>query len=153
MTYKEYRKALKAIEKKYDGEMKKREADIDEVRRLKERKIISEKEALDREMKLAALLDSAKNRGKRSIDRLKMNFARQDAPAKIGDLIWAKGTLMKVEDIRLAAFEYPMLKYFGVQLTMYGLPKKVQLKHPCGGIYQKDITSVNGEAYTYKVRY
>lgn len=152
MTYKEYRKALKAIEKKYDGEMKNLQADIDEVRRLRELKKISEQEAWDREMKLASILDSVKNRCKRSIERLKMNFARQDAPAGIGDLVWAKGTLLKVEEIKLAAFEYPMLKYFGLQLSLYGLPKKVQLKHPRGGIYQKDITSVNGEAYTYKVR-
>ena len=152
MRYKDYKKALKAIEKKYDGEMKKLEADIDEVRRLKERKMISEKEAWDREMKISAILDSVKNRGKRSIERMKMNFASQDSPAGIGDLIWAKGTLLKVEEIKLAAFEYPMLKFFGKQLTLYGLPKKVQLQHPRGGIYQKDITSVNGEAYTYKVR-
>jgi hypothetical protein len=45
-----------------------------------------------------------------------------------------------------------MLKYFGVQLTLKGVPSKIQKEYPNGGIYQKDITSVNGDVYTYKVR-
>ena len=156
MTYKEYQKALKAIEKKHEADMDKLHAEIYEVRNLAQQHKISKEEAWDKEMKLAASIDFLKNHGKRSIERLKMNFARQDAPAWIGDIIWAmvKGStkVMKVTDVRVAAFDYPMLKFFGIQLTVKGIPAKVQKEPPLGGIYQKDITSVNGEPYTYKTK-
>ena len=150
MQYKDYKKALKAIEKKYDSEINKLQSDIDDVRLLRDKRQISDKEAWDREMKLAEILDQVKNKGKRSIERLKMNFVRQNAPAKIGDIIWTTSKVMRVTDVRLAAFEYPMIKYFGLQLTTRGIPCKVQKEYPLGGIYQKDIISVNGEPYIYK---
>ena len=156
MDYKEYKKALKEIEAKYERE---RRALYDEISKIKwqaEHSKISDKEAFEKTQKLYGILDGLKGREKRSIERLKMNFANQDAPAKVGDLIWAntkQGTkLLKVTEIHIAAFDYPMLKYFGVQLTLKGVPSKIQKEYPNGGIYQKDITSVNGEVYTYKVR-
>ena len=156
MNYKEFKKALATICKKHESEQQKLYEQIEDVKRMFEQRKISEKEAWEREMKLASIIDSSKNREKLSTERLKMNFAKQDAPAEIGDIIWAtvKGStrVMKVTEIRLAAFDYPMIKYFGVQLTLHGVPAKVQKVAPFGGIYQKDIISVNGEVYIYKTR-
>ena len=156
MDYKDFKKALKEIGAKYERE---RRALYDEIKKIEwmvEHSKISEKETFEKTQKLYGILDGLKGREKRSIERLKMNFANQDAPAKVGDLIWAntkQGTkLLKVTEIHIAAFDYPMLKYFGVQLTLKGVPSKIQKEYPNGGIYQKDVTSVNGEVYTYKVR-
>jgi hypothetical protein len=156
MTYKEYKKNLKSIEQKYAVEIKTIYDELESIDHALKRKAISEAEAKDKQEKLHGYLDMLKGCEKRSLERLKINFARQDAPAQIGDLIWAmtkQGTkLLKVTDIKLAAFDYPMLKYFGVQLTLKGVPSKIQKEYPQGGIYQKNITSVNGEPYIYKAR-
>ena len=157
MNYKEYKKNLAAIEQKYRAIKQALYDEIDDVAKRLERKKITEEEAKAETDRLYAILDTKKGREKRSIEQLKMNFARQDAAAKVGDLIWAQtkhgSKLLKVTDIKLSAFEYPMLKYFGVQMNMLkGLPAPTQKQYPQGGIYQKDITSVNGEPYTYKVR-
>lgn len=157
MTYKEFKKNLADIEKEYDRKRGYVLDEIDKIERALKREEISEDEAFEQEQKQYSILEMLKGREKRSVERLKMNFARQDAPAKIGDIIWAftkQGTkLLKVTDIRLASFEYPMLKYFGIQMkVLTGLPAKVQKQFPNGGIFQKDITSVNGEPYTFKVR-
>lgn len=157
MNYKEFKKNLSNLEKKYKQE---KSALYDEIKMIAlrlERKKISDEEAKRETDRLYDILDKANGREKRSVEKLKMNFARQDAPAKIGDIIWAstkQGTkLLKVTEIKLAAFEYPMLKYFGIQMkVLTGLPQTTQKQYPNGGIYQKDITSVNGEAYKYKVR-
>ena len=156
MNYKEYQKALAAINKSAKKELDDLQGRMYEVQRMKDDKVISEKEAFERDQKLAEIFDSVKNRYARSAERLKMNFAKQDCDIKVGDIIWAvsKGAakVLKIENIKLAAFDYPMLKLFGTQLTLYGQPYKKQLQHPKGGIYQKDITSINGEPYTYKTR-
>ena len=152
MDYKDFKKALKEIGAKYERE---RKALYDEISKIKwhvEHSKISDKEAFEKTQKLYGILDGLKGREKRSIERLKMNFAKQDAPAKIGDIIWSGQKVLRVEDIRLASFDYPMLKYFGTQLTIKGMPCKNQKKHPEGGIYQKDISSVNGFPYHYKTR-
>ena len=156
MTYDSYKKALGNISKKYDHEIDALLDEINELDAMLEKKQIDKKEHFEETKRLSYILDGARGRCKRSIERLKLNYAKQDAPAKIGDIIWGvcKGTtkVMRVEEIRLASFEYPMLKYFGKQLTLYGLPCKCQLQSPRGGIYQKDITSVNGVPYIYKER-
>jgi predicted DNA-binding protein YlxM (UPF0122 family) len=156
MVYKDFKKALKEIAAKYERERKALYDQISKIKWQAEHSKISDKEAFEKMQKLYGILDGLKGREKRSIERLKMNFANQDAPVKVGDLIWAntkQGTkLLKVTEIHIAAFDYPMLKYFGMQLTLKGVPSKIQKEYPNGGIYQKDITSVNGEVYTYKVR-
>lgn len=156
MTYKEFLKAHKQIENSAKMELDNLQKKMTEVDQLKDKGTISEKEAFEQNKRLAEIFDSAKNRYARSAERLKMNFAKQDCDIKVGDIIWAstkRGTrVLKVTEIKLAAFDYPMIKLFGVQLTMYGIPHKQQLKQPKGGIYQKDITSINGEPYTYKTR-
>ena len=156
MTYKEYQKALAAIDKSAKTELNRLNEQMEEVRRLKEKKLISEREAWERDQRLAEIFDKAKNRHYLKVEHLKMDFARQDIDIKIGDIIWAKtnqGTkVLKVTEIKMAAFDYPMLKFFGIQLTIWGLPAKVQKPQPRGGIYQKDITSINGEPYIYKTR-
>ena len=156
MTYKEYLKALKHIDACQKNEFERLQDEMKKVQQLKEKRKISEKEAFERDHRLAEILDKAKNRYAFKTERLKMNFARQNIEVKTGDIIWAqiKGTtrVIRVEEIRLAAFEYPMLKLFGTQLTLYGQPCKHQLFHPKGGIYQKDITSINGEPYTYSAK-
>lgn len=156
MNYKEFKKNLRDLTLKYQREREKVNDMIKNVQNEHERGIISDHEEKEQEKKLYGILDTLKSKEKRSVERLKMNFAMQDNPVEIGDIIWAQsknGTkVMKVTEIRLAAFEYPMLKYFGIQLTLKGMPAKTQKQYPSGGIYQKDVVSVKGEAYTYKVR-
>ena len=89
MDYKDFKKALKEIGAKYERE---RRALYDEIKKIEwmvEHSKISDKEAFEKTQKLYGILDGLKGREKRSIERLKMNFANQDAPAKVGDLIWA----------------------------------------------------------------
>lgn len=156
MTYKEYKEALANIDKNYKCEKKRQMDMFDDINRRLDAKEISEKEAFELMIKVNAIIDSSKNRNARSIDNLKTTFANQDTSIKVGDIIWAKvkgsTKVLRVEAIRLAAFEYPMLKLFGTQLTLYGQPCQKQTERPKGGIYQKDITSINGEPYTYKTR-
>lgn len=156
MTYKEFQESMVAMELKYQRDQDRIFESIREWGRKLGDQEVDEDEAKDAIDKLYAELEFLKNRNTRKTEQLKMNFARQDAPADIGDIIWAstsKGMkVMKVTEIRLAAFAYPMLKYFGVQLNMKGLPNKVQKVAPQGGIYQTDIYSVNGEPYEYKSR-
>ena len=152
MTYKEYKVALRNIDSKYTKERERLLALIYKIEEKKQKGFVLteiEKIELDR---LYKILEYVKNRGHRSVERLKFNFATQDTTAKVGDIIWAGQRVLKVTEISLASFEYPMLKYFGKQLTMKGLPCKNQKEYPQGGIYQKDITSINGDPYIYNVR-
>ena len=89
MNYKEYQKALAAINKSAKKELDDLQGRMDEVRQLKEDKVISEKEAFERDQKLAEIFDSVKNRYARSAERLKMNFAKQDCDIKVGDIVEA----------------------------------------------------------------
>lgn len=154
MNYKEFKAALAAIDKKYLDKRKAVAAKIKamEAKALKEGRITpTDEKELTNLYKEAEYL---KNKHGRSIEMLKMNFASQNTTIQQGDIIWAqvKGVtkVMKVQYRKLSAFEYPMLKYFGTQLTLYGQPCKQQQKHPKGGIYEKDITSINGEPFEYK---
>lgn len=152
MNYKDYQVALENIKRKYGKECERLLDEIEDVNRNHINKRLTSKEAKERKDYLNEVYTLVRSKEKRSIDRLKMNFANQDTPVKIGDVIWANTRVMKVEEIRVAAFDYPMLKYFGTQLTLYGVPKQVQQKYPKGGIYQKEVTSVNGDPYKYKTR-
>lgn len=156
MTYKEFNDNMVAMELKYQRDQDRVFASIHEWECKRDEKEVDEETAKTSIDNLYAEFEYFKNRHARKTEQLKMNFAKQDAPAEIGDIIWAttpKGTkVMKVTEIRLASFSYPMLKYFGVLLNMKGLPNKVQYEQPRGGIYQKDIHSVNGEPYEYKSR-
>jgi hypothetical protein len=152
MTYKQYKKALAVCEELYDNE-RSHINKLKEFNRMRWRNgKISEKEYNDEKERLDAILTNATGRNDRYRERVKMHFAMQDAPAKVGDIIWTSQLCMRVEQIKLAAFDFPMLKYFGVQLTLKGVPSKIQKEYPQGGIYQKNITSVNGEPYIYKAR-
>lgn len=152
MTYKDYLRAAKEIDQGRERNWKRIYADITEVQVQIDSHTIPEKAGKAKISKLYETWDGIKTRYAHSKERLKMNFAKQDAPAKIGDIIWSGQKVLRVEDIRLASFDYPMLKYFGTQLTIKGTPCKNQKKHPEGGIYQKDISSVNGFVYHYKTR-
>ena len=156
MTYKEFQENQVAMELKYQRDQDRIFESIREWECRRDEHEVDEKTAKEAIDNLYAEFEYLKNRHARKAEQLKMTFAKQDAPAEIGDIIWAtvKGStkVMKVTEIKIAAFNYPMLKYFGVQLNMKGLPNKVQYEQPRGGIYQKDIHSVNGEPYTYKTR-
>jgi hypothetical protein len=86
-----------------------------------------------------------------SIDRLKKEYAMQDSPADVGDIIESerrvlvKGNmretryLMKVERIEVAAFEKPTLAFYGTYLNQKLEPRVQQILRP---ILQPDITRV-----------
>ena len=86
-----------------------------------------------------------------SIDRLKKEYAMQDSPADVGDIIESvrhvlvKGNmretryLMKVERIEVAAFEKPTLAFYGTYLNQNLEPRVQQIFRP---ILQPDITRV-----------
>lgn len=156
MTYKQYQKALSEINKRRKSEITRNESLIDDIENRLKRGYIDKKQAQEQRFKVYDIMNIQKKRFDLWTFRLKTNFANQDTNIKVGDIIWAetkRGTrVLRVTDIKLAAFDYPMLKVFGVQLTLYGIPCKIQQKHPKGGIYQKDITSINGEPYSYKVK-
>ena len=138
MTYKEYIKATIAIEKKYTA---KRKAVADEIKAMEAKALKEGRISPNDEKQLTKLYEEAeylKKKHARSIERLKMNFTSQNTKVKMGDIIWAqvKGVtkVMKVQYRKLSAFDYPMLKFFGTQLTVKGNPAKVQKQYPQGGI-------------------
>lgn len=154
MIYQEFKASLAAIDQKYT---EKRKAVAEELHKMEAKALKEGRISPNDEKHLTELYKEAeylKNKHARSIERLKMNFAAQNSTIQTGDIIWAqvKGItkVMKVQYRKLSAFDYPMLKFFGTQLTMRGLPAKVQKPYPQGGIYEKDITSINGEPYEYK---
>ena len=87
------------------------------------------------------------------IDRLKKEYAMQNSPADIGDVIEAqyevkkKGSsvrevirMMRVERIEVAAFDEPQLTYYGTYVKKDGTtPYAKQINVP---IYERDITRV-----------
>ena len=156
MTYKQYQKALAEINKRHAQEVARNDSLIADIEKRLKRREIDEKQAQEERFKVYDIINTQKTRFDRWTVRLKTNFANQDTNIKVGDIIWADtkrgARVLRVTDIKLATFDYPMLKVFGVQLTLYGIPCKIQQKHPKGGIYQKDITSINGEPYEYKVK-
>ena len=156
MKYKQYQKALAEINKRHAQEVARNDLLIADIEKRLKRREIDEKQAQEERFKVYDIMNTQKKRFERWMVRLKTNFANQDTNIKVGDIIWADtkrgARVLRVTDIKLAAFDYPMLKLFGTQLTLYGQPYKKQLQQPKGGIYQKDITSINGEPYTYKTR-
>ena len=87
-----------------------------------------------------------------SIDRLKKEYAMQFSPADIGDIIESEVRtisksghiseiryLMRVERIEVAAFDEPMLSYYGTFLKRDGTPLLRQISK---SILQRDITKV-----------
>ena len=152
MTYKQYQKALAVCKGLFNDECSRIRTLCVFNERMWRNGKISEKEYNDEKERLNSIRSKASDRYFRYCDRVKMHFAMQDAPAKVGDIIWTAQLCMRVEQIKLAAFDFPMLKYFGTQLTLRGIPKAQQKKYPEGGIYQKSIKSVNGVPYEYKVK-
>ena len=92
-------------------------------------------------------------RALRAADKLKKEYAMQNAPADIGDVISTEikiqrkngvqghiYRLMRVDRIEVAAFEEPSLVYYGTYLKSDGkTPVAKQMMVP---IHQKDITKV-----------
>lgn len=154
MTYKQYQKALAEINKRHADMDAKNNALLAVIEKRLERRELDEKQANEQRFKIYDIMNIQKTRFERWTLHLKMNFANQGTNIKVGDIIWAKvkgsTKVMRVTEIKMAAFDYPMMKLFGIQLTLYGIPCQKQSEHPKGGIYQKDITSINGEPYIYK---
>lgn len=86
-----------------------------------------------------------------SIDRLKKEYAMQESPADVGDVIEAetrffKGAkmkerhyIMKIERIDVAAFEKPTLAFYGTYLNQKMQPCAIQRRKP---ILQPDVIKV-----------
>ncbi len=146
MTYKQLQQQIAASDKKFaemesmlqnkiDIEMKSRLPDRTSVLRMKEQ------------------ISGIHGRALRAADKLKKEYAMQNAPADIGDVISTEikvhrkngitghvYRLMRVERIEVAAFEVPSLVYYGTYLKMDGkTPVDKQMMIP---IHQKDITKV-----------
>ena len=75
----------------------------------------------------------------KSIDRLKKEFAMQNSPADVGDVIKTEKYIMRVERIEAAAFEYPTLQFYGKYLKQNGEPFARQITLP---ILQTDVIGV-----------
>ena len=75
----------------------------------------------------------------KSIDRLKKDFAMQNSPADVGDVIKTEKYIMRVERIEAAAFEYPTLQFYGKYLKQNGEPFARQITLP---ILQTDVIGV-----------
>ena len=121
---------------KIDIEMKSKHPDFNSILRMKDQ------------------LSSLRNRSIRQTDRLKKEYAMQNSPADVGDVIEAERRvfssrvgrkvreithIMQVERIEVAAFEEPQLTFYGIYLKRDGTPLERQLSGP---IYEKDITRV-----------
>jgi ribosomal protein S12 len=103
-------------------------------------------------LKMNEQISNIRNRAIIQHDRIKKEYAMQNSPADVGDVIEAEIRiskpnsgireiirLMRVERIEVAAFEEPMLTYYGTYIKEDGTPYARQMNVP---IYQKDITSV-----------
>ena len=122
------------LHEKIDIEMKSKHPDRMAVFRMKEQ------------------ISSIRNRSIYQTDRLKKEYAMQNSPADVGDVIEAEIKVgrggssvrevirfMRVERIEVAAFEEPQLTYYGTYLKRDGTPQARQIFVP---IHQKDITRV-----------
>lgn len=146
MTYKQLQQQIAASDKKFaemesmlqikiDIEMKSRLPDRTSVLRMKEQ------------------ISGIHGRALRAADKLKKEYAMQNAPADIGDVIITEikvhrkngitghvYRMMRVDRIEVAAFEVPSLVYYGTYLKMDGkTPVAKQMMIP---IHQEDITKV-----------
>ena len=75
----------------------------------------------------------------RLIEKLKKDFAMQDTPADIGDVIRTEKYMMKVDRIEVGASDYPQLQFYGIYLKRDGTPLSRQIGLP---IQQRDIIRV-----------
>jgi hypothetical protein len=75
----------------------------------------------------------------KSIDRLKLDFAMQESPADVGDIIESDLYLMRVERIEVTSSDYPKLLYYGKYLKRNLEPRDRQIFKP---IHQADILRV-----------
>ena len=122
------------INEKIDIEMKSKNPDCNAVLRMKDQ------------------ISSLRNRAIHHTDRLKKEYAMQNSPVDVGDVIESERRvfkagggikeithIMRVERIEVAAFEEPQLTFYGIYLKRDGTPLERQLTGP---IYQNDITRV-----------
>ena len=122
------------IQEKIDIEMQSKRPDKMAVLRMKEQ------------------ISHIRGRDVREQDRLKKEYAMQNSPADIGDVIEAefevkkKGSsvrevirMMLVERIEVAAYDEPQLTYYGTYVKKDGTPYARQIYLP---IYERDITRV-----------
>ena len=146
MTLKELQKLLAASDKKF-AEMEamlQQKIDIEMASRLPDRTSV---------LRMKEQISGIHGRALRAADKLKKEYAMQNAPADIGDVISTEikvhrknsitghvYRLMRVERIEVAAFEVPSLVYYGTYLKMDGkTPVAKQMMIP---IHEKDITKV-----------
>lgn len=104
-------------------------------------------------LRMKEQISGIRGRAVRAADKLKKEYAMQNAPADIGDVISTEINIqrkngvmehifrmMRVERIEVAAFEEPSLVYYGTYLKSDGkTPVAKQMMVP---IHQKDITKV-----------
>lgn len=105
----------------------------------------------DEVLKLKEQISKIRNRAIVTEDRLKKEFAMQNSPADVGDIIESERRvvrnggmveitrIMRVERIMVAAFEKPQLTFYGTYLKRDLTPLAKQSDVP---IYQDDITYV-----------
>lgn len=146
MTYNQLQQQIAESDKKF-AEMEamlQQKIDIEMASRLPDRTSV---------LRMKEQISGIHGRALRAADKLKKEYAMQNAPADIGDVISTEiniqrknGTmghiyrLMRVERIEVAAFEVPSLVYYGTYLKMDGkTPVAKQIMIP---IHQKDITKV-----------
>lgn len=104
-------------------------------------------------LRMKEQISHIRGRAVREQDRLKKEYAMQNSPADIGDVIEAqyevkkKGScvrevirMMRVERIEVAAFDEPQLTYYGTYVKKdCTTPYAKQINVP---IYERDITRV-----------
>ena len=146
MTYNQLQQQIAESDKKF-AEMEamlQQKIDIEMSSRLPDRTAV---------LRMKEQIAGIHGRALRAADKLKKEYAMQNAPADIGDVIGTEikiqrkngvqghiYRLMRVDRIEVAAFEVPSLVYYGTYLKADGkTPVAKQMMIP---IYQKDITKV-----------
>ena len=145
MTYEELQKKIADIEslinEKYRAAMK---AYLNYCNECDEHgKVIVKQQPLKSQFERQAII---------SIDRIKKEYAMQNSPAGIGDIVESEKRtvlkdghireqryLMKIERIEVAAFEEPTLAFYGTYLNRDLKPRFQQIFRP---ILQPEITKV-----------
>jgi hypothetical protein len=132
MTYEELQQKIADIESlidvRYAGAVKAYHQYVEEC--LEAKKVFVKPEPLRSQFEHHAM---------KSIDRLKKEFAMQNSPADVGDVIKTEKYIMRVERVEAAAFEYPTLQFYGTYLKQNGEPYAHQITRP---ILQTDITKI-----------
>lgn len=132
MSYEELQKKIADVESmidvRYAGAVKAYHQYVEEC--LEAKKVVVKPEPLRSQFEHQAM---------KSIDRLKKEFAMQNSPADVGDVIKTERYIMRVERIEAASFEYPTLKFYGTYLKRNGEPFTHQITRP---ILQTDVIGV-----------